>query len=339
MPPTLEKTLLKTTLLAAALAAPALVHAQAQVSNTLYGQFRLSASHVDTHTIDGATRVEDNASRIGLRGNVALDGVTAFYHFEAGATNDTGGTALTSRFYFAGLRGGFGAIAFGRHSPAYKMAGVQLDPNFDTAGAGVSGDFTAAAGSYGLSRLANGFANNAIAYTSPALGKVTLNAGAYLDDSDAGKHSYNAGIGYTDKALNLGFQYFDAGSVAAEWNPFTNIVDRRFYRAHGSYKFGAFSLGASLEREQSKTDAFADIDYLFLAGSYQASDALRLTASVGTVSEGAAEGTGLRFGAYRTVLPGAQVYAVASHVSRDAPGVGDTNVLSLGFIYNFSAEL
>ena len=325
--------------LPAALAASGLAQAQAQTSNTLYGQFRLSLSHVETHIIDGATRVEDNASRIGLRGNVARDGLTAFYHFEAGATNDTGGTALASRFYFAGLRGDFGAVAFGRLSPAYKMAGVPLDPNYDTAGAGVSGDFAAAAGSYGLSRLSNGFANNSIAYTSPVLGKVTLNAGAYLDDGDAGKHSYAAGVAYTEKAFNLGFQYFDAGSVAAEWNPFTNIVDRRFYRAHGSYKLGAVSLGASLEREQSKTDAFKDIDYVFLGGSYQASDALRFSASLGAVSEGAAEGTGVRIGAYRTVLPGAQVYAVASHVSRDAPGVRDTNVLSLGFIYNFSADL
>lgn len=318
------------------LASP-LALANPEISNVLYGQFRFSLAHVDTQAIDGSLQADDNASRLGLRGTISQGGVTAFYQLETAATNDAGGSALNSRFYFAGLRGSFGQVVVGRHSPAYKMPAVTLDPLYDLASVGVNGQFTAAAGSYGSSRLANGFANNSVAYTSPALGPVTLNAGVYLDDSAANKHSYAAGALFKQGDFDLGFQYFDAGE-AQVLNFGGNVADAEFYRLHGSYKVGALSLGASVEVESPKAQGAKDITYVFLAGAYQINPANRLGLSVGSVDEGPAKGTGFSLGLYHTVLPNAQLYFIGSHASLDN-AADDSTVIGVGFIYNFSANL
>lgn len=65
-------------------------------------------------------------------------------------------------------------MTVGRHSTAYKMAGLRLDPFYDTstlsAGGGAPSTGLFAGASFGLSNLTNGFANRTVAYTSPSIG-------------------------------------------------------------------------------------------------------------------------------------------------------------------------
>jgi len=175
-----------------AICSASLIHfASFAESNSVYGDFRYSYNNIDngsSSTISG----NNNASRIGFKGDIGeKKGLTAFYHLQVGANVDGAGDAFSQRFFFAGIKGGFGKLVYGRTSTPYKMAGLRVDPFYDTAagsGLGVS--------NFGLSPTTNGWTDNTIAYSSPNFGNVTLNASTYLDDSDANEHDINLGLLY-----------------------------------------------------------------------------------------------------------------------------------------------
>lgn len=96
-----------------------------EVSTELCGDFRYSYNYADagdsTHWA-GA----NNASRLGLRAEVAGDALTVFADLQTGLNVEAeeGGGQFTQRYYLAGVRGAFGTVTLGRHSTAYKMAGL-----------------------------------------------------------------------------------------------------------------------------------------------------------------------------------------------------------------------
>jgi hypothetical protein len=305
--------------------------ALADMSNSLYGNFRFSFNQVDSASQDGMSG-DNNASRLGFKGEFKGSDLTAFYHLEAGANNDAGGETFSSRFYYAGLRGGFGSVVAGRHSPAYKMPGVHIDPFYDTSANGAGGTFGSGGATYGLSGLTNGFANNALAYSTPKLGDaLTLNAGVYVDDGDDDKHNYGVGATYASGPITAGIQYFDAGNGNASWTSANNL---KAYRLHAAYKDGPMSLGLSYENVESKAAGAQDINYLYLAGSYNISETTRLSASVGNVDEGANEGTGFNIGVFHNVFKNTTIYGLYSTVDRDDNV--DADVFSVGMIYSFN---
>jgi predicted porin len=143
---TRRNTLMKKTLLAAAVMGAFAVPAAAQTSNvTLYGRANLG---VDSYVASGATdpdgagplgssdasfkrrtRIFDSGSRLGVRGVEDLgNGLRAIFQIESGANIDNGaqpgqgGQAnlnagyLASRDSFVGLEGGFGRVTVGRQS-------------------------------------------------------------------------------------------------------------------------------------------------------------------------------------------------------------------------------
>lgn len=138
-------------------------NAYAHFSNTLYGNFRFSAALINRNSTgsDGLT-TNNSASRIGIKGSVGNSDLKAIYNLQTGAKNDASGSGFTSRFFFAGLKGYFGSVIFGRHSTPNKMSSLRVDPFYDTsAGLGNGGD------TYGLSSMTNGFTNNTLSYISP----------------------------------------------------------------------------------------------------------------------------------------------------------------------------
>src|SRR5690606_25838255 len=115
---------------AAALAPAA---AAQEVSTELYGEFRYSYNRADAGDSTYSPSA-NTASRIGLRGEISEAGLTAFVDLQVGVNIDgeNADAVFTQRHFLAGVRGMFGTVTVGRHSPAYKMPGVRLDPFFDT---------------------------------------------------------------------------------------------------------------------------------------------------------------------------------------------------------------
>ena len=330
------KKIILTAAIAAICAAPA---AAIAADNNLYGQMRYSFNSVDDVTGSGQDGLSgnDNVSLFGLKGSAGDKGLTAFYHIQTGApTDNNGGNAFNQRFYFAGLKGGFGKVAYGRMTNAYKFAGFKLDPYYNMSHIGANGQFSPALATYGLSPATNGFTDNALQYTSPSFSGIKVNAGLYIDDSNQDDHGTGIGASWSSKGINVGVQF--ASNDATGTIP--NIAaDGDALRVHGGYKAKKFSVGLSYETVDDS--ATTSTDYLFLVGRFNVSDKTELVATIGTVDPEAgspaagAEGTGFQLGVFQTVVPKTQMYVTYGAASLDAAGAEDPSVISVGAIHKF----
>lgn len=87
-------------------------------STTLYGQLRYSLNSVDEDLVGGQDGLigEDNVSLFGLKGSYGEE-VKDFFHLQTGASvaDGAGNAAFDQRFFFGGLEGDFGKVAYGSH--------------------------------------------------------------------------------------------------------------------------------------------------------------------------------------------------------------------------------
>lgn len=317
-------------------AAPAVSMAAADI----YGQLRYSVNQIDADGgagSDGLVAV-DNVSLFGLKASTEGDGIKAFVHLQTGANADsTGATgAFNQRFYFGGLTGGFGTVAYGRMTNAYKFAGFAMDPFYNHSHINVNGAFAAGGGTYGLSPATNGFTDNAVQYTSPDISGLKVNLGLYIDDGNADDHGTNVGAVYNKDGIQLGFQM--ASNDATVTIPGV-IADGDAVRIYGGYKADKYSVSLSFETVDDS--ATTDATYMFLAAKFKVADKTEIAATLGTVGADAGsptaakEGTGITAGIFQTVAPQTQVFVSTSMVSLDTSGAAEPSVFSLGAIHKF----
>ena len=294
-------------------------------SNSLYGDFRYSLNDVDAGT--NTTSSDNNASRLGFKGDFGdPEGITAFYNLQTGVNVDSAADAFSQRFFFAGIKGKFGKVAYGRTSTAYKMAGLRLDPFYDSsAGPGFGG------ANFGLSPLTNGWTDNSLTYTSPKLGHFTVNAAAFLDDSDEDEHDANVGILYKNETISAGFQYAhiaDTGVIAK------GAADSNAARFHVAARWGKWNFNASIEKIDVSQGN--DQDYLYLSSTYKMSDTLKFAASVGTADDVSvtADGDGYSLGMFYTMPTRTVISLMYSTVDYD--NGTDRDIFALGVSQKFS---
>lgn len=322
-------------LLAAVIAVACGAPVAAMADANIYGQFRFSLNSSDNDTGTGSTLSgEDNVSLFGLKAS-AGDAVKAFVHLQTGANANGGGAAFNQRFYFGGLKGGFGTIAYGLMTNAYKMPGFKLDPFYNMSHVGADGTLSTGLATYGLSPATNGFTNNALQYTSPAMVGLKVNVGLYVDDGINDDHGANVGVSYSVGNFNAGLQIASNGTTAQTMPGVA--ADGDAMRLHGGYKGGKWSAGVSLEQVDESTTVTNT--YTYLTGSLNFTDKTKLAVSLGSVSGDtgttAPEGTGVTAGIFQTVAPKTQVYLSTSMVSMDATGAAEPKVVSLGAIHKF----
>lgn len=318
------------------LACPATLVAQ-DVTTRLYGDFRYSYNRADagdsTHWA-GA----NNASRLGVEAELSGESVTVFADFQAGVNIDGAedGGAFTQRYYLAGVRVAVGTLTLGRLSTPYKMAGLRIDPFYDSsvlsAGGAVPSTGLFAGASFGLSNLTNGWADRALAYSSPVMWGLRANAAVYLDT--ASDHDYGLGLGYQKHGFEAGLQYHDVGG-GRTWTQTSGIDDA--LRGHAFYQREGWTVGGSYER--IRADGGDTQDFLYLAATADATPELTLAAAIGHVDEGAAQpvtGTGLHAGAFYAVHPQVKLHALYSRID---PDLGpDRGNLALGLTLHFALE-
>jgi predicted porin len=116
---------------AGACVAPA---AMAQTANpvTLYGILAVTVESVEAKggatPISRRTRIEDQASRLGVRGTEDLGaGLKAFFQLETAFRPDSNNTTFAARNSGVGLQGGWGSILIGRWDMPFKVATGVID--------------------------------------------------------------------------------------------------------------------------------------------------------------------------------------------------------------------
>jgi len=343
---------MKKTVLAVALSA--LFAGSAMADPKVYGNFRASLLTGDLNkpTVSDGSKglaIVNNASRLGVKGSSGTDSLKGIYHIQMGANNDGGGAALSSRFYFAGLKGSFGKVIYGRLSTPYKMAGVKQDPFYDTsAGSGNGGS------NYGYSSLNNGFTDNSIAfYSSKIAGMISVHGSLSIDDSGNDDHDIGFGAEFSNKMFKAGVSVLSIGDLTKDVTvnkPATDTdtavvakgagVDTAT-RVYGSAKLSGITVGASFETID--TGAVDSRTHLHVNGSFKVSSAMKVAASFGSVTDGKtgtatgfdATGTSFSVGAFYNVLPKTRLSAIFTNTDYDDALAADRSGLALGVVQSF----
>ncbi len=323
--------------LAIGIAAACAIPMTAVAGTQLYGNLKYSINSIDEDRVDGIDGLQgrDNVSLLGLKGTYGDGNVKAFLHLQTGAPSDknASGSAFNQRFYFGGLKGNFGKVAYGRMTNAYKFPGFKLDPFYNLSGISTVGSYASGGATYGLSPATNGFTDNALQYVTPSLGGVKL-TGFYIDDSNDDNHGYTIGGAWTGSGFNAGVVYASNGDTTTLPGVAAGGTATRLY---GSYKGGAFVAAASYEKVDSIIAAATEaVDYFYLTGTYKAkSIKTDFKASYGSVNKGLAEGSGIVLGAFYHVTGKTQAYLTYSTADLDNLD-SKPSVVSLGAIHKFS---
>ncbi|MEN8720389.1 MAG: porin [Oceanococcaceae bacterium] len=340
----------------------------AQAEGKIYGVFHATANQVESdiananRTADGASaqtarfgsQVQDgqsadnNASRIGIQGEKGQ----FFFAVELGLDIDSdadGANGLAStRHAFVGFNSSYGTFTFGRVNTAYKLAAQRLDPFYDTSAANFVGGFSPEGATYGLSNLVNGWTDNTIAYLSPEVGGLTVNAGIHLQEADDADHDYSIGLDYRLGDITVGLQFLDIGRSAGEFaNGVTGVVAGSegvvdtAGQINAHYAGDGWTVGASYEYVELLT-IDDERGYAYLAGTYDLGENLTLAASAGQVDQGAGEGFGGTIGAFVNLMPEFQIYGLYSYTDLDQANLADgtvasdeNNTISFGVKYAF----
>lgn len=209
-------------LLTVALLVPASVLASDEID--LYGRINVTLQNSD-EAAGEQIELQSNASRIGVKGEKALNGkLKAIYQLEWGVNIDSEGNDdnLVPRNQFVGLEGAFGTIKVGRHDTALKRAQGDFDL-FDD----LEGDITHVFN--GENRL-----KDYVGYVTPVFGKAFSATVNFFpgEDPEAGND------GAADKS-SVSLQYeTDLLYVAVAHDSDVDGDDVTTNRVVGGYTFG-----------------------------------------------------------------------------------------------------
>jgi predicted porin len=296
----------------------------------VYGKLHVSLSSIDAAgTTSDNYLLESNASRLGFKGAIPLDGgLTGTYKYEVQA-DVTDGTLLDSqRNTYLGLKGGFGEVRLGRHDSPLKMAQGKFDQFGDTAG-----DLKNAGSQDGENRNAS-----AITYLGkfdklavnvqliPGEGNGTTGGQGITDTTSIGV-SYKAGPLYVAVAND---SYDDTGAAASTDSSMTRIV--------ATYKMGNMQLGLlSQSGVESVTASTNKEDWLGLSFSMKVGSNNKFKVQHITTEDDAAvktEVTQTTVGFDHKLGKKGTVYAMFN--TYDETGTAnDKDTLSVGYVLKF----
>lgn len=274
---------MKKLVLATAIAALSITTAQA--APTLYGKAFLTLD-VDTTKVkggtseDGRTKLNSNASRIGIKGSEALTQNTdAIYQLEYGVKVDADGSNFTSRDTYIGLKNkNYGTLLAGR----LTAIDGRVDYANVTNGAVLGGDAVQA--TFDAPR-----ANNTLAYVSPSYNGATFSAMYTLDENNAtdnlGRDAFGVAAQFEPEAqpFRAGASYIRAGKdnqhirVSGAYDLTSAATVGALYQnsKYAAGKENAFTVSGQL-KTQTPWTAYAQADFVTDAEGFKDSDKQRL---------------------------------------------------------------
>ena len=248
-------------LLTIAIAAAMVAPMAASADTTLYGRINNSVVHTDVDDGDDTWDVEDNASRLGVKGSEDLgNGLKAVYqlewHVETADGHGTGPASMpNNRLGYVGLAGGFGTVAVGRQwTPYYKTVDktdiFQLPRTNDVY--------------LGETRV-----GDALAYVSPNFNGLTASVALVISENELDMGDDNVDI------YNISLDYANGPfSVGASYLGFEDASDRTLWGIAGKYKADNFAIIA--QYEDVDTDVGDDDAWAIAAEAYFGNNTVRV---------------------------------------------------------------
>ncbi len=216
------------TLLIAAIAALGATPAFAQSSVNIYGRLNVTVEAQNNNGLK-ETVLNNNASRIGFTGAEDLGGgLKAGFVLETGFNPDTGTTAASfwGRQSELNLSGGFGTVRLGNFvSEAYFATSDYIGMhNHET---GTSSDALYAYIGRNI---------NKVAYRTPKLGGLTVEAAMSLSEAAGRFRTYDVAVNYSAGPLHIGVGYEKASTA-------------KQVAISALYEMGSLNFGAMVQRD------------------------------------------------------------------------------------------
>ena len=247
--------------------------AWAQSSVQIYGLLDVSAGQFQNAGGLKVKRLDSgnySTSHIGFRGTEDLGGgLRAGFTLESFLLLDSGGAgrvpnvdAFWARNAVVNLSGGFGNVRLGRMGPPMWISTLQFNPFGDSFG------FSPAVRQYyslpaGTPVVGDSGWNNAIAYTTPAMGGLSATVMVAAGEGAVNSRGKNLGASATYRAGPLGVtaawqEVKTQGTLGRPISAFPGFGSQNAYQFGGSYDFGVMRLFAQYGR--IRTDATLDVD-------------------------------------------------------------------------------
>src|SRR6185437_9437791 len=215
---------------------------------TLYG--RVFETVVSVEGKDGSaavprrTRIDDQASLLGVRGTEELGGgLKAFFQLETAFKPDQNDTGFAARNSGVGLEGGWGSFVIGRWDTPYKVSTYPVDAFGDLTMAGISG----------LGHDQGNFDRrdqNMVQYWSPNFGGFAFKAMWQANENKTATtdpHDTSANVTFTRGPIYAFLAYEDHKDASA------TVRKERAYSGGAAFSFGPIKVGG--EYESIKRDA------------------------------------------------------------------------------------
>lgn len=314
--------------IAAAISAPAFAD---NANMTVYGKAILDIESVsnDKSTLSSATRVQTNASRLGVKGSEDLgDGLKAWFQYEVeiDADGNAGsGAGKGTRNTGVGIDAGFGTVMMGMWDTPFKLAHNKIEL-FDNTTVFSAVNLIGRAG--GTAASYNTRKSNVIQYWSPSLGGVKVNV-SYSPDEGGNGVATTQGSNKSQTSLSATYDDHDSGiyvSAAYESRPDASVKTTTDSAARlvARYSLGDFWLGATVENITVNTSATASYSQANseLVGSYKLG-ASTIALSYAKAGETATAATGasqvsLRYG--MSLSKRTELFAAYTSLKNDTAG-------------------
>jgi predicted porin len=209
---------------------------------SFYGKLNVTQEFVQPENAGNYSQLNSNASRLGLKGKIALDhGLTGIYQVEYEVNADDGtesksGNTLTQRNTFAGVKGEFGEVIVGMFDTPFKATQNKIDLFND-----LRGDIKNV-----ISNSENREANS-VQYTSPNMGGAVVTVDHINSENENTNNSLSTSVAYTLENIYVAANYDN--EVEGE-----KIDD---YRAVAQITIDAIQLGV-LAENQDNADSSED---------------------------------------------------------------------------------
>ena len=338
-----------------ALIALPVVATAASIEGEIYGDLRYAYSHYDDKGAEPrSNRFDDTDSHAGLAVTTREGDYAATLVYERALESDDSNPDAVRQSYLS-VSTPYGTALYGRAPTAYKLSGEVLDPFYNTAVGTINGAAfgTASAAvrgpSYGLSALTsdargNGFVANQVAYVSPSMGGLRVNAAFFMNESDPPEddHDYGAGAEWSgdwlEGSATAGVQYLDVRSSAnfsAIGVPGSGAV--KATRLYAAYTRDSWGLSASWEPLDLKSGP--DRDYVLGTGWLGLTEQTRVALAWGYTDGTPFEGNSVSLGLFHSLFEGLEVYAAARYTDRNKAPQESTNIgVGVTYTVRFKGE-
>ncbi|ROS05459.1 putative porin [Sinobacterium caligoides] len=228
----------------------ATANALGPIDGKVYGRLNVTYQYEDNADSDGVWKLENNSSRLGFKGETAIDsGLNILYQLEFGVEVDDGekdGDTFSQRDIFLGLEGSWGQLKAGRLTIPFKQAKGDFDRFNDLQGE--------------LGKIIDGEnrLSNTLQYASPELltglvAKLAVIPGEGEGDEDDAADAASASLVYKREqlylalAVNNNIKQQDQLRLVTTWH-------------WGALGEGLFSVGALYQHSKGHDDDFRYID-------------------------------------------------------------------------------